>query len=583
MNNKDIETFFLSIRHLISYFLSIVFIFNSQFSIFNSQLKIVTLPLGIIELKFLHMKQIHKIGLLFGCIFSLVWICGCSNESGPDPVPIVTISTDKTSIKANGKDKVVFSVTVDGKDQTLPIVIIQKATNTPVEGMSFSTDSVATYIFFATYNNVKSNEISIEAVDIEVILTANKQTVKANNKDVVTFIVTADGEDVTSKANIIQIEYPDSSIDNSEFFTIIPGIYTFYAIYNGIKSKEFKIDASAVVISLSVDNSSIKANYSDKATFTVEADGEKVTSDAVIKRIIGNNNDVPLENNVFFTDEADTYTFYAIYGDVKSNEVTVEAVYVELAFLKGYSIVQIASTTCANCPTMTEELEKFKKTYSGRIHVITLHPSGKYCNSELAGALAQTAINFVDKAKPTFNPPPLAIVDLYDPVGLQRRDTQTPLRKAIDRATLTRDRVSTTGIAMQSTTYGNEIVFEVSVKTVKTDNYRFFAFIVEDGVVHRQSVGGVINPNYIHNDLAICTLNDADPHFGVDLGTIKAGHATRRTFSIDTDHFQIGRNINIANCRIVCYTLRSNDGVNYFVDNVTSCPVNGSVHYHYER
>ena len=523
------------------------------------------------------MIHIRKVGLFLGCIVALLWMNGCSDE--PESI-VVNISTNKTSIKANNKDKAIFSVTVDGVDVTSSVTIIQKNQNTLVDGMSFSTDSAATYTFFATYNNAQSNEISIDAVDIEVILIADKQAIKANNKDIVAFSVIADNEDVTSSAQIIQVESSESLL---EFHTDIPGDYTFYAQYNGIKSSEIHIDASAIIVSLSVDKTSIEANNRDKATFSVMAEGEDVTSSAVIMQRIVKQNYKALDNNEFLTDIPDYYAFYADYEGMKSDEVVVEATYVELAFLRGYSIVNITSNVCSLCPLMTEELEKLKKTYDhDRIHVISFHPFGKYCTSELAGALAQTAINFVDKVERPA--PPLAIVDLYDPVGLQKRDTQTPLKRALDRATLTRDRVSTTGMAVQSTMNGNTIDFVVRFKTIKTDTYRFYAFIVEDGVVKRQAMNeGPVDDNYIHNNVATYQLDvNGDPYLGVNLGTLREGYETPHAFSINTDLINTGRNVNFDNCRIVCYTLRSNDGVNYFVDNVTTCPVNGSVRYLYE-
>ena len=529
------------------------------------------------------MKQILKIKLFLGCIISIVLMYGCSDTT-QNPDPVVIISTDKTSIKANNKDKVFFTVTVDGNTITSPVVITQTSKNVSVEGMSFSTDSAATYTFFAIYDNIKSNEISIDAVDIEVIITADKQTIKANNKDMVVFTVKADGENVTSSATIVQVESPESMPADAGFYTKIPGIYTFYATYNGKKTKEITIDASAVMLSLSADKPAVKANNWEKAIFTVKADGEDVTSSAVIMKKITPTNFTALDNNEFLTDEAGTYTFYAIYEDVKSDEVNIEAIYVELAFLKSYSIIEFTSTACPICPLLTEELKTLQKSFLYPIHVIALHPSGKYCDSDLAGALGATAVNFVDNVPYVAIPPPLAIVDLYDPVHLYQRDTQTPLKKAIDRATLTRDRVSMTGMAVQSTTNGSKIDFRVSFKTIKTDNYHFFAFIVEDGVVNRQALEGhTMDPNFIFNNVATYKLAEGDPYSGVNIGTIVAGNETTRSFSINTDNFKTGRNVNLANCRIVCYTLRSKDGRTYFVDNVTSCPVTGSVRYLYER
>ena len=539
--------------------------------------------------RFLTMEQVKKIGLFLGCIILITMMYGCSEKEKTNPVVVLTISTDKTSIKANNKDRVFFSVAVDGNDMTSSVAIIQKNKNEPVDEMSFSTDSAATYTFYAIYKDILSNEISIEATDLEVILTADKQTIKANDKDIVTFSVQIDGEDVTADANIIEIDDTELDLEDSFFFTKTPGIHTFYAMYNGKKSSEIQIDASAIVISLSVDKTSINANNWDKATFIVTADDENVTSSAVIMQKIVNTTYKPLDNNEFFTDEATIYSFYADYAGKKSNVVDIEATYVELAFLKGYNIVHISSTVSDVSPKMTEVLKQFQQSpfYTDRIHVITLHPFGKYCNSELAGALSQTAITFFEQAYkdvPYFQP--VAFVDLHAnvPSYVSTETTKKYLSNAIDRATAARDWASLTGMAVESKMNGNTIDFFVKFKTMKTDNYRFFAFIVEDGVVHRQAMGNYTrDDNYIHDNLATYQLVEGNPFLGVSIGTITAGRETARAFSINTNNFQTGRNVNFENCRIVCYTLRSNDGQSYFVDNVTTCPVNGSMHYLYER
>ena len=512
------------------------------------------------------------------CLLSLVWMSGCSHEPEIIP-PVVTISTDHTSIKANNKDQAIFKVTVDGIETTSSVVITEKNRNTPVEGMSFSTDSAAVYTFFATYQNVKSNEISIDAVEIEVILTVDKHTIKANNKDMVTFTVKADDEIVTSSATIMQMESAEWVVPEAGFSTGIPGTYTFSAIYNEKRSNEIQIDASAVVVTLSVDKPSIKANNWDKSVFTVKADSENVTSSAVIMQ---KNNGMALEKNEFLTDVSDTYTFYAIYEGGQSNEAEVEATYVTLAFLQGYSIAEITSTSCPNCVLMTEELRQLQQTLPGQIHLIALHPYGKYCYSDLAGALGELAVQFVDNVNT--NAPPLAIVDLYDPVRLHVSDTRRYFADALRRTTFARDRASLTGMAVKSATNGSNIDFEVSVKTIKTDSYHFFAFIVEDSIINKQMLGEYqSDPYHVFNNVATYHLTEGDPYQGVNLGIVTAGNETTRSFSIDTNNFKTGRNVNLANCRIVCYTLRSKDGSHFFVDNVTNCPVNGSVRYLYER
>ena len=532
------------------------------------------------------MKRIKKNSFVFLWIipFFCVWGCSENPEIEPDP-PEVKLSADKTSIKANNKDETIFTVTVDGEEITSSVIITQSGNTIPVEGMHFSTDSAASYTFYATYHDIQSNEITIDAIEIDILLTVDKQSIKANNKDIVTFSITADEEDVTPYATIIQAEVANSMIVDAEFHTRTPGTYTFYAVYEGKKSNEVEIDASAVILSLSVDKTTILANNSDKVTITVMADDENVTSDAMII-LRSNKGEELLESPEFLTDEVSSYTFYAIYDNKKSNEIRVEATYVELTFLRSYCIIEITSNTCPNCPLMTEELKKKQQSLPGRIHLIAMHPFGSYCYSELAGALAATANNFADRANTLPPPPPVAMIDLFEAVNLYPTTTGKRLDDALDRVTRAREWASLTGMAIQSQVTNNVINFTVNFKTNKTGAYRFFAFIVEDGVVHRQILSDrTVDTNYVHNSVGTYQLA-GDPFVGVNLGTIETGHEVTRNFSIRTDDFDMGKDrpqVNLANCRIVGYTFRTNDGANYFVDNVTTCPVNGSVRYLYEK
>ena len=527
------------------------------------------------------MKQIKKISAVFLHIILIICMYCCSDKPEIELVEVI-LSADKTSIKANNKDEAIFTVTVNGEEMSSSVIITQTGNTTPVESMRFTTDSAALYTFYATYQNIKSNEITIDAIEIDILLTVDKQTIKANNKDTVVFSVKADDEDVTSSATIICNDIPDSTLTDAGFYTKTPGTYTFYALYDGKKSNEVEVDATEVILSLSVDKPSILANNSDKATFTVMADDENVTSAALIM-LKSNRGEVLLESPEFVTDEASLYTFYAIYDDERTNEINVETTFVALTFLRSYCIVEISSNTCPNCPLMTEELKKKQQSLPGRIHIITVHPFGGYCYSELAGALAETANSFADKANTLPPPPPVAMIDLVYAVNLYPTTTSRRLNDALDRATLARDRVSLTGMAIESTVNNKAINFTVNFKTNKTGIYRFYAFIVEDGVVHRQLLSDrTVDWDYVHNNVATYQLA-GDPFMGVNLGTIETGHEVTRNFTIHTDDFDTGREVNLANCRIVGYTLRTNDGINYFVDNVTTCPVNGSVRYLYER
>ncbi|MDR2918611.1 MAG: Omp28-related outer membrane protein [Tannerella sp.] len=537
------------------------------------------------------MKQTtnYKLRFLWSILIAFtIYITSCSDSDNsiPEPTPTpptpvsLKIEADKSIIKANGNDTVKFIVKADDIEVSTSVKIFLQNDSTVLSKMDFSTKEAGAYTFYATYDGVKSNEINIEATDIPILLSVDKETIKANNKDIATFTVTADGEDVSANAVITMIESPDFIISEASFFTQNAGSYTFYATYDDNKSNEISIDASEVVLLLSADKSSIKADNSDKVSFTVTIDGENVTADSELYLW----DDTKLDALSFLTDEAGSYTFYAVYDGEKTNEISINATYVNLVFQMQHCVIQIASTICPNCPKLTNEIEKYTGNKS-IYNVVALHPYGRICNSALAGALASTAIQFAEIAG--ISSPPAGVIDLHHPFYLYPTTTQSRMKDQFNLSTMARERIAETGIAIQSNVNNGNIDFTVKVKSVNTNEYRFFAFVVEDKIIHSQrsydeNNNSILIKDYEHNNVGTYMLEGEDPLTGVNLGEIQSGKEITRTYSINTSNFNTKREVNLDNCRIVAYTLREIGG-KYYIDNATNCPVNGTVQYLYKK
>ena len=81
-----------------------------------------------------------------------------AEEDKPATVELVA---NKTSIKNNGNDKVTFTVLVNGKDKTSETTIFNVTSNENLSGNTFSSTNTGDYVFYATYNDIKSNEVSV--------------------------------------------------------------------------------------------------------------------------------------------------------------------------------------------------------------------------------------------------------------------------------------------------------------------------------------------------------------------------------------------------------------------------------------
>jgi hypothetical protein len=81
---------------------------------------------------------------------------------------------DKTTIKNNGTDKVTFKVLVNGVDATSEATIFNVTGNKNLDGNTFSSTEVGTYVFNATYNDVTSENITITVKSARVYAPGDK-------------------------------------------------------------------------------------------------------------------------------------------------------------------------------------------------------------------------------------------------------------------------------------------------------------------------------------------------------------------------------------------------------------------------
>ena len=173
-----------------------------------------------------------------------------ATEPGETPEPSddkLVLSANKSVIDADGEQMVTFTAKVN--DEVVEATIYNKANDTAIEGNTFSTTEVGVYTFYAKYEELISNEVSVTAKEKEVVeqkpitLEASKDSILANGIDSATLFVIQDGANVTSKCNI----YANGSVVNgNKFATTTPGTYTIYATKDGVVSNEITITAEAV-------------------------------------------------------------------------------------------------------------------------------------------------------------------------------------------------------------------------------------------------------------------------------------------------------------------------------------------------
>lgn len=285
---------------------------------------------------------------LFAILSLAVGFTACEKEGGNQDTPKeykVTISANKSEILANGTDSVSFEVMVNDVVTTEGVQIICANDNSVLAGTTFTTTTAGEYSFKAVYKNTASEPCKVTAKSIEepkksVVLSADKSEIVANNEDVVTFTVTVDGQDKTSEAVITIINY-GVALEGNTFVADVAGEFVFEASYGEDKSAQIIVTATAVEqpvqqsLTLTASKMRIKADGTESVTFTAKYGEEDVTATCQIQTTDG----TVIEGGVFTTTSTGTYNFYALYNNVRSNTVSIDAY--DPNFTSAYEIGQV--------------------------------------------------------------------------------------------------------------------------------------------------------------------------------------------------------------------------------------------------
>ena len=157
--------------------------------------------------------------------------------------PVLLLSADKQDIVADGEDIVTFTVTLGGEDVTAESTITNIASNEPIQGATFSTETIGGYTFVAQYGEYTSNELLINATAVpqkNLTIKASKMRIKADGEDKAVFTVLYGEDDVTTSCTIQTTT--GSVIEGGEFTSTTPGTYNIYALYNNTRSNTISID-----------------------------------------------------------------------------------------------------------------------------------------------------------------------------------------------------------------------------------------------------------------------------------------------------------------------------------------------------
>lgn len=168
------------------------------------------------------------------------------------------------------------------------------------------------------------NEPEAPVVRQTLQLSADNTQIYADGTQTATFSV-KDSEGRAVEGATIYFANTNEALEGNTFKTKYVGTYTFYAQKDNDKSNTITIEALEVkedtkVVTLAVTPATIVADGQSAAVFSTTCNGEAV--EATVYNAADN---TALTTNAFTTETAGEYTFYALYADVRSNDVKVTA------------------------------------------------------------------------------------------------------------------------------------------------------------------------------------------------------------------------------------------------------------------
>lgn len=188
------------------------------------------------------MRKLVQLGLM-AVLVTVVTACDSSNNTD-DPLNTgkVTLSTDVSTITANGTEKVTFTVTCNSQNVTSTAKIYYVATGTSFSGNTFSTNEPGSYGFYAIYGGIQSDVITVTAAAATEVLTLISSSAKfaPDGSETITFTVKKGATDVTSSAKIKNVtsgEYLSGITYTSSTATAV----TFLAEHDSRQSAELTL------------------------------------------------------------------------------------------------------------------------------------------------------------------------------------------------------------------------------------------------------------------------------------------------------------------------------------------------------
>ena len=357
---------------------------------------------------------------------------------------------------------------------------------------------------------------------------------------------------------------------------------------------------------LVADKTTIYDNGTDGATFTLYYDGMTLKEGYEI--YVG---ETLLNGGTFTSTEQGTFEVWASYGTVISNTVNINVIATpppapaapedtnpeKTNFKRRVFLTQFTGTGCQYCPLMMNALFTVSQSSRQDDFVLAAAHIGDYAGNDPARLDESKTL---DNAMSISGYPEI-VPDLnkYYKHNEYLPTHQDLVEAAIDNSMA---RVGVKGgIAVNSEYHAEDeyIVINATVKAKETTEFRIGAWLLEDNISAKQSVGsiqysdgsvkkiepveGLENFDTHHNCVRIADSKITNMDFsGFYLGVIEAGKTASREFAFKLKPNGKGAYAtwNHDNLRVIVF-ISTNENGKWLVNNVVKCPKHGSVDFEY--
>ncbi len=357
-------------------------------------------------------------------------------------------------------------------------------------------------------------------------------------------------------------------------------LLTLICSFAALSCSESEAESSAeATLTLSPSASFIVVSTSSSVEFTVMYGSKDITSNSDVmiyqKTTSGSER---LDTNSFVVSRAGTYTFYAIYGNYMSEEISVTGItnlpdaapdaYPDKydSFHKRVLGTLGTGTWCSNCPTLMSPIHDFLETTDDFV----------MSEAHYGDIMDCTASSSVISLLGISGFPTLYLsMSSSSANTINNGSTTAVINKAVSEKLAV---AAKTGISVNTSYDGSVVCVRADVKVGETGQYRIGALLVEDDVYALQTNATEDWMNY--HEAAICGSYPTSFSLTQTLdssATQQAGtdHMFYCEFNFSTLYTVVTRD----NCRVIVYTVNNTLGE---VDNVVQLPIGESLSFEYD-